>query len=98
MGIFSKLIGNVKAASNPFSKEFKTSANYDPFNVFTAPDLPEVTPAPPSPTDADPAVAEAERKAREAQLRARGLSSTIATSGAGDTSKPSLARRFLLGS
>lgn len=69
----------------------------DPLRLFTAPDLPEPEPAPLAPTMSDPEVDEAQRKEREAQLRARGRASTIATSGQGDTSRPSLARRVLLG-
>ena len=64
-------------------------------DATAAPKLPDLTAAPAAPTGAD--TAEAQRLEREAQLRARGRASTIATSGQGDTSRPTLARRFLLG-
>lgn len=65
--------------------------------ALSAPELPDPAPAPLAPTGADPAIAEAQRLEREAALRARGRQSTIATSGQGDLSVPSLAKRKLLG-
>jgi hypothetical protein len=98
VGLFKKFIENTKAALDPrVAIDPRRKEVNDPLNLMHADELPDVAAAPVAPTGADPAIAEAQRLEREAQLRARGRASTIATSGEGDTSRPSLARRVLLG-
>lgn len=83
----------VKSPKTALSKEAT-----DPLNLWHAPDAPELPEAPKAPTIDDPAVADAAKREREAQLKAKGRASTILTGAEGDTSKPNLARRQLLGS
>lgn len=51
----------------------------------------------PAPTFQDPAIAQAQRDQAVAAAQAMGRGSTILTSGLGDTSAPTLAKKSLLG-
>ena len=97
MGFFAKLLTHTKQSVTPL----KHKEQYDPLNLFTAPDVPPPGAAPLTP-DMDPAAQaardEAQLRERKSQLRARGRASTIATGGQGDLSVASTARRTLLGS
>lgn len=61
-----------------------------------APNVPERAPATP-PTSSDPALQAAQRNALSQQGSMYGRAQTLLTTGAGDTSAPSVAKKSLLG-